>query len=267
MTSNKIGISIVSLITLAIFTLSVFPVSAQTITASLSASTQAIANAGARLPIIIKRGDTDIAARITALNNLNARVQTMQNESATEKSNITDQVQTNITGLSELRAKIDSDTNITTARSDDQSIFTAYRIYALVIPQGWILAAADRITTITGLMTTLGVKMQARITVDQSAGKNVTAPIAALADMNAKITDANAQSASAQAGISALVPDQGNKTVAESNRAALLAARSDIKIATKDLQAARADIKTILQGLKSLNLRATVSGSASTTNK
>jgi hypothetical protein len=73
-----------------------------------------------------------------------------------------------------------------------------------------------------------------------------------MSDMNAKIADATAQSASAQSGVSALVPDQGNATVAASNKAALEASRADIQTATQDLKAARADITTILQGLKSL---------------
>ena len=261
--NKKIGVSLAGLATAAAMLLGTLPVAAQTVTASVSASAQVSANATARLATIIARGNADIAARITALNALNTRVQAMKNESATEKASISSQVQTNITGLTALQAKIDADTDVTTARSDDQSIFTTFRIYALVIPQGWILASADRVTTVTGLMTTLGTKMQARITVDQTAGKNVSALVAAMADMSAKIADANTQSASAQTGVSGLVPDQGSATVAASNKAALVASRADIKTATTDLQAARADIKTILQGLKSLG--ASTSVSASTT--
>lgn len=251
MSTNTIRISAGIAASLALL-LGALPVFALTVNASASVSAQVKANAAARLPDIIARGDADVAARITALNDLNTRVQAIQNESATEKANISAQVQTNIAGLSTLKAKVDADATASTARSDDQSIFTAYRIYALVVPQGWILASADRVTTITGLMSALGTKMQARITTDQSAGKNVSTLVAALADMNAKITDANDQAASAQAAVSGLTPDQGNATVAASNHAALVAARADIKTATKDLQAARQDVKTILQGLKSL---------------
>ncbi|MHB8660907.1 MAG: hypothetical protein ACYC75_03180 [Minisyncoccota bacterium] len=265
MTSKKIGISIASLATVATMLFSALPVSAQTISASLSVSAQVAANATARLATVIARGNADIAARITALNNLNARVQEIKNESATEKANIASQVQTNIANLTTLQTKIDADTDITTARSDDKTIFTTYRIYALVMPQGWILASADRVTTVTGLMTDLVAKIQARITADQTAGKNVTSFTTALADMNAKIADANTQSASAQSGVSTLVPDQGSTTVAASNKAALVAARGDIRAATTDLKAARADIRIILQGLKSLGVSASASASASTT--
>jgi hypothetical protein len=212
----------------------------------------ASANAATRLATLITKANADIGARITDLNKLNTRVQAMKNESATEKANISTQVQTNITGLTALQTKIDADTTLATARTDAATIFTTFRIYALVVPQGDILAAADRVTTIDGLMTALGTKMQTRITADQSAGKDVSALTAAMTDINARIADAATQSQTAQSGVINLVPDQGDKTTATSNHAALLAARANIKTSTADLQAARQDIKTILAGLKTL---------------
>jgi hypothetical protein len=238
------------------------------VSASASASTSVSgANAAARLQKVITQANSDIAARITALNNLNARVQAMVKESASEKASISADVQTNISGLQTLQTKIDADTTVSAATTDAKTIFTTFRIYALVMPQGYILAAADRVTVITGLMSNLATQIQTRITADQSAGKNVSALTATLADMNASITDANNQSATAQAGVSGLQPDQGNATVAASNKAALVAARGDIKTATSDLQAARKDITTLLQGLKSLgggSASASTSASVST---
>lgn len=259
MTSIKIGISIAVFAAAAVLALGALPASAQTVSASVSASAQLKANEGARLSTIIARGDADIDARIAALNKLNTRVQEMKNGSATLKANIASQIETNITNLTLLKAKIDADTDVTVARSDDQSIFNAYRIYALLVPQSWILASADRVTTLGGLMTTLGAKIQARISANQAAGKDVSALTTAYADMTAKIADANTHAASAEAKVSGLTPDQGDKAKATANKNALLAARADIKTATQDLHAARADIKTMLQGLKALG------GSASTT--
>ena len=84
-------------------------------------------------------------------------------------------------------------------------------------------SCANRVTTITGLMTTLATNIQTRITADQTAGKDVSALKTALTDMQAKITDANSQATSAQSGVTALVPDEGNKTAAASNHTALVA--------------------------------------------
>ena len=222
---------------------------------AFAATTGVKASATVSLPTLIAKADTAITARIADLNKLNARVQAMKNESGAEKANISTQVQTNITGLTTLKAKIDADTDVTVARTDAATIFSTFRIYALVVPQGDILAAADRVTTINGLMTTLGTKMQARITADQAAGKDVSALTSAMTDMNAKIADAGTQSQTAQSGVINLVPDQGNKTTEASNHAALLAARTNIKTSTADLKAARQDVKTILAGLKTLGAK------------
>lgn len=261
MTGIKIGVSVTGFAAMAALALGALPVSAQTITASISASAQVAANADARLSTVIARGDADIEARIIALNKLNARVQALKNESAAQKASIAAHIQSNINGLTALKAKIDAATDVTTARGDSQLIFTSYRIYVLLVPQSWILASANRVTTTAELMTNLGAKIQARISADQAAGKDVTALTAAYADMTAKIADANTRAASARAGVSGLTPDQGDKTQATTNRAALLAARADIKTATQDLHAARADIKTMLQGLKSLGGGASVTAS------
>jgi len=208
--------------------------------------------AAARLSKIIARSDTAITARLTALNNLNTRVAAMKNVSADEKTSLATAVQTNIAGLTSLKAKIDADTNVTTAAADAKTITGSFRIYALIIPQGYIAAAADRVDTITAMMTSISSKLQARITTDQAAGKNVTAMQASLADLNAKVADANTQAATAQAGVDTLVPDQGNAPLLASNTAALKASRADIKTSTTDLTAARADAQSILSGLKAL---------------
>ena len=270
MSTHKVTVSLIALTTTAALLLSAVPAAALAVgvnasaSASASASTSPVSGAAAvRLQKIITQGDSDISARIDALNGLNARLQALKNVSASEKVSFSSTIQTNLDGLAALKSKLDADADATAAHTDAGDIFTTFRIYALVIPQGWIIASADRVATVSGLMTSLAANIQTRITADQAAGKDTTALTAALADMTAKIADAKSQSAAAQAGVSALVPDQGDKTVAAANRAALLAARADIKTATADLTAARKDITTLLDGLKALG-GVSASGSTST---
>jgi hypothetical protein len=273
MKNNKIITSMVSVGATLLFLASAFPLvaSAQVgVSADASVGVNgtgvgATANVSTRLTTIIARGDADIAARITALNNLNTRVQSLKNVSGTEKANILAEVQTNSTGLTTLKSKIDADTAVTTAQTDDKSIFGSFRIYALVIPQGYITASADRIDTVVSLMTNISAKLQARITADQSAGKNVTALQASLTDLNAKIADAHAQAGVAASGVASLVPDQGDQTKLAANTAALKSARATIKVGTQDLQTARTDAKSIMTGLKSLGASTSVSASTTAT--
>lgn len=224
--------------------------------AQISVTTGVNVNANAtlttRLANISTRSNTAIIARTEALNNLSARIAALKNVSDTVKTNITNQLQTNIIGLATLKGKIDADTDLTTAQNDEKSILGSFRIYALVIPQGYIAAAVDRVMTISQMMTAVGVKIQARITADQAAGKNVTALQASLTDYNTKIADAQVQATAAQNGIAGLVPDGGDKTKLEANTTALKAARGDIKTASADLKAARKDAGDIIKGLRAL---------------
>ena len=213
----------------------------------------ATTSSAANLAKVIAASDTAITTRITALNKLSTRVGEMKNVPASEVTSIAAEVQTETANLTTLKAKIDADTTVATARADAKTITGDYRIYALIIPQGSIVAASDRVSVIVGLMNAIQVKLQARITAAQTAGKNVTAMQASIADMTAKMTDATSQAQTAQTGVASLVPDQGNATVAASNKAALLAARTNIKNATADLKTARQDIGSIVQGLKAMN--------------
>ena len=106
--------------------------------------------------------------------------------------------------MNSLATQITADGNSTTSlKTDIQSITGSYRIFALIIPQGAIEAATDRIMTIVSDMTTIGTKLQARI--GSSASASVTS---ALADYNAKIADANTQAQAAASKISSLTPDR-----------------------------------------------------------
>ena len=188
----------------------------------------------------------------------------MKNVSGAQRSTVSAEVKKNTAGLTTLKTKIDADTDAVMALADAKTIFTAFRVYALFIPQGWILASADRIVTVAGLLTTLGTHLQERITTDQTAGKNVTALTAVLVDMNAKIADATALSVSAQAGVSSLVPDQGDKVTMTANHTALVTARANIKKATTDLEAARKDVAILMQGLRALEGNAPAATTTST---
>jgi hypothetical protein len=204
----------------------------------------------------IARGDQEITRRITALTDLNTRIQAMVKVSATEKAKFSASIQSQINMLTILKAKIDGDTDATVLKADVKSITDSYRIFMLIMPQGRLMAASDRAETLVGLMNTLGAKLQVSITSAVSAGKNVSAAQTAYTDFTAKVSDANTQATNATAVIATLVPDNGNATVAASNKAALMASRADIKTATTDLQAARKDVTTIIKTLNSAGVTA-----------
>ena len=163
--------------------------------------------------------------------------------STDEKSTIANTVSGDVTSLTALQTKIDSDST-TTLKTDIQSITKGERIYMLVEPQIMILAAADRAATVGDML------MHSQ----QNRNTSHTAPNATasslLADLQAKVADAQTQSAAAISETASLQPDNGVASVQTSNTATLKDARSKIKVAQSDLKAAYQDAKQIVQAIK-----------------
>lgn len=217
----------------------------------------------ARITLAQSRADKEIDRRITALNNQLTRVQAMTKVSATFKASLATAIQGQISDLTSLKAKIDGETDVTSLRADIATITKSYRIFALVIPQGAIAAAADRIGTIGDSMTTLSAALQTRITAAQTSGADVSAMTTLLMDLNAKLADATTQSQAAVSATASLTPDNGDQTVMASNHQALVTARQDIVAAQKDMQTARQDAGKIVVALKAMS-KASASTSTST---
>jgi ribosomal protein L29 len=225
-----------------------------------------------RITALQGKSDTEITNRIDSLNKLLARLNSMVNISASEKTSMSSSVQTEIADLTTLKTSIDSDTSSTTLKTDYQSITKSYRVYALVLPQASITAAADRVLNLVLNFNALAAKLQGYITTAQSSGTNVSSAVSAMSDITAKIADASTQANAAVSETAGLQPDQGATTTLEANTAALKDAQSKIKAATADLVAARKDVNTIVGVIKGsmkvgTNASTTASVSASTTTQ
>ena len=193
------------------------------------------------------------------LTQVNTKVQAMVKVSSSEKNAISNMVSSEISNLTTLQAKIDADTDLATLKTDIKSIATSYRVFMLVIPRARIDVAADKINTVAASMTTFAGTLQTRIV---SAAGDTTAAKAQLADMNAKIADAQVQASAAVTVVASLQPDNGDKTVEAANTAALKTARSDIQAGLADLKAARKDAGSIVTTLK--GMKASTSASTNT---
>ncbi len=214
--------------------------------------TQVAARQAERMTNLHTRADQEITRRINALNQLMARIQAMQKLSSADKAALTGQLQELITPFTALQAKIKVDTDVATLAADVKSITGSYRIFALIIPKGHLLAAADRMNMVSDTMTTVIAKVQTRIDELKRAGTDITAWQSLLTDATAQVADAKAQAQAAITYVSGLVPDQNDQAVFKANKDALMKARADIKVGTKDLHAARKDIGTVIDKIKKL---------------
>ncbi len=201
-----------------------------------------------------ERATREIDRRITSLDRLIAKINAFKKLSSTQKSTMVSQIQTEITNLTALKAKIDADTDNATLKTDIQSIVKGFRIYALFVPKIHILATSEGLDVAADRMSSLAGKLEARIAEAKIKGEDTASLDLLLTDMKAKITDAKTQAQAARDLVTPLTPDgyPGNKTTLQSARAKLVAGR-------RDLQLARQDAGRIIQGLRKNTVKPTSS--------
>jgi chromosome segregation ATPase len=236
------------------------------VTATTPAGTATVQMSATAMTAAKARAHSELQRRVDSLNAVNTRIQGLQEVTATFKQSLQNAVQTQISAFQALDAKIQADTDAATLKTDVQSITQSYRVYALVLPQIRIAAAADRAIAIVAMMQTLGTKLNARIQAAGTAGANVTALQTALNDLATKISDANTQAQASVTTTASLAPDNGDTTKMASNTAALKQGRTSLTTVGTDLKAARADIATIIKGLKAIGPINTGATASSTTS-
>jgi hypothetical protein len=195
------------------------------------------------------KADQEINRRIEALNQLVTRINQMKKIPTEGKATLVAKAQENITLLTTLKAKIDADTDLATLKTDVKSIAKSYRIFMLILPQIHTVAAADRISTTVDQLNIVASKLNIRIT---NAGDKGTTFATQLADMNAKITEAQTKAQDAINLVMTLVPDNGVEAQMESNKKALEDAKAMIETASADVRDASSIAKTINTGLKAV---------------
>ena len=207
------------------------------------------ANAPVKIADRKVKADQEIDRRVEALNQLVTRINQMKKVPTEGKASLTTKAQENITLLTTLKAKIDADTDLATLKTDVKSIAKSYRIFMLILPQIHMVAAADRVSTTVDQLNVVASKLNIRIA---TAGDKGTAFITQLADMNAKITEAQTKAQDAINTVMTLVPDNGVEAQMTSNKKALEDAKAMIETASADVRDASSIAKTINTGLKAV---------------
>jgi hypothetical protein len=219
--------------------LALVPVSAAALQATTAASTTS--GNSARLQLIISRGNTEITRRLTALGKLSSKISSATYLSSGDQATLSGDVSSEVANLTALKTKLDADTDVNTAVTDAQSIITDYRVYALVVPQVYLVKTADDQQTVESKLTGLYTKLSGLVSSSSS-----TAIQNDLKDMNTQITNAQAISSSIETKVVDLQPSDY-----DSDHTLLSGDRDQLKTAQGDIQAATTDAKTIIASLKS----------------
>jgi len=172
---------------------------------------------------------------------INARVKTLTTAVADlgkvppgcDVSALVSTAQADITKLQALEAKIQADTTFQDAKDDAQTIFTDFRVYALVVPVDEMVVATCRTTDAANKVNALVQKLQ-----------GVSDPnIAAL------VTDMGNQAQAALAAVNGLASTLEGYTPSDwnSDHNLLKGARQSLRTARQDLEKARVDGHKILE--------------------
>lgn len=159
-----------------------------------------------RLADVIKKADTLITTRINNLNNLTTRIQNDPRLTADQKTNLTSQVQSAISGLTSLKAKIDADTDAATALTDAKQIFTNYRVYEEFEPKIRFLILLNNLSSTSAKIQSLMPQLQNLVNNLQSQGKDVSGLTLLLVDINAQLQTINSAITPDMVTVSALTP-------------------------------------------------------------
>lgn len=193
------------------------------------------------------KGSAEINRRIDSLNSATSKINTTTKLSSSDKAYLQNEVATEISGLTSLESTLNGETTLSAARTDVQSIFSDYRVYALLLPKVRLIVAADGEIATSDKLTTLATQLQSQITTDQNAGKNVSQLQADLTDMQTQANNAQSIANSIESKVLTLQPTDYN-----SDHTILSGDLAQLKTAHADNQAAYNDAKKINSGLKSL---------------
>ena len=153
-----------------------------------TAPTKAATLNATRLTKIQQRADTMIIDRITSLQNLLTHLSDDKKLSSDETTTLTTEINTAISNLQTLKAKIDADTDAVTALSDTKTIITSYHVYAIFEPQIRLLLIVDNLSSQAAKLQTLTTQIQSLADTLKSQGKDTTAINTALSDINTQLT-------------------------------------------------------------------------------
>lgn len=214
---------------------------------SQGAANAASTNSGQSLANIQSKATAAINQRLTTLSKLSGQISSSTKLSSSDRTTLATEVYSTTTGLTALKATIAAETNATQASTDAATIYSSYRVYALVVPKVGLVSTADNQLTKEAALTATSQKLQTEITTEQNAGKDVSSIQTQLNSMNSQISSAQSISSSVRQSVLPLLPSDwnANHSILSSYPAQLNTAYKDNTAANKDAVAITASIKAL----------------------
>jgi hypothetical protein len=209
--------------------------------AATSSGTRGASKAPATLTGVQAQAATDITARVNDLHGAIAKVDAAK-ALGSSQATLESYLGTDIAPLQQLNQTIDADSTEQQAAHDFGTIFSDYRVYALVLPAARIAADTDHATATTlPTLTADAAKAKSRVT---PANQATLQPL--IDDLDGQISTATNATNGLAATVLAFTPSQWN-----ADTALLAASKSSAQTSSGALQKGRADVKQIVQDLRS----------------
>ncbi len=191
-------------------------------------------------------GDCEIDRRLTLLGALSTRVSASTTLTDADRSALSAQIASTVSGLTALRATIDHETDVTALKADIRKIATDYRVYLLVAPKTRLVIAADTLQAGYTKFDAVEQRLADAITAAKAAGKDVTQAQSDYDAMTSKVDQAETLLTPVVGTIINLTPADWNAGTAgpalNNARSTLLQVRGLFAGARADARACRADL-------------------------
>ncbi|MEO5950774.1 MAG: hypothetical protein ABIQ04_04980 [Candidatus Saccharimonadales bacterium] len=212
-------------------------------TACKTSQTQTTTNDQTRLTNLETRGSAEINRRLVSLNTLTSVISGTSKLSTEDKTSLTAEVASTVSGLTDLNTKLSNDSTLSDARTDVQSIITGYRVYALIGPKVRLIASNDNQQVIAEKQLAIIAKIQTAL----DAKKANTDLEARLISVKAIAKNSTNVSESLKTKLLALQPSDYN-----SDHSVMSTYRDQLKTNHTSLENSAANLKKIVADLKSL---------------
>lgn len=197
------------------------------------------------LPAAKTAAQVRIDKRLRTLATLKTAIGDAKNFTDAHRATLTSLVDSDTSGLTALRAKIDGEQSIEAVRADERSMIVDYRIYLLVVPKVRLTIATDTETAAIATLRGVHDTLAAAIAAAQAKGKDVAAAQTELTDLQNQIDAAGKAIDGKADGLLAVAPspDAGAmKAAVDPVRAAVRTARQDLRTAVGDARQIRRQI-------------------------
>jgi hypothetical protein len=169
----------------------------------------AAARGAERLSDVQSRSDREISRRVDVVNKLIARLNSDTKLIDSDKTLLMNEDQAALSSLNALKAKIDADTTVADARTDEATLPTIH-VYDFIVPQNQRLITVDNLMTLASKTGTSLATIQAKVTNLQNQGNDMSAIQTLLTDANNKLLAINGQLTIDQKELTSLTPTSSN---------------------------------------------------------